>query len=156
MLRFFPEFLGGWRAMALLFVRAVMGVAFILHGLPKIQNPMGWMDAMGMTNVPAFLQALAALTEVGGGFALLLGLLTPLAALGLVCQMLVALFLVHIPKGDPFVAPAPGQSSFESALVYLALSALLMAIGPGRYSLDYVLFGKGAAVWHHGHTLREA
>jgi putative oxidoreductase len=137
-------------------MRAVMGVAFILHGLPKIQNPLGWMDAMGMTNVPAFIQALSAVIEVGGGFALLLGLLTPLAALGIVFQMLGALLLVHLPKGDPFVAAAPNQSSFEPALVYLALALLLMAVGPGRYSLDYWLFGRGATAWHGGQTLREA
>lgn len=154
MQRFFPEFLGGWRAAALLFVRAVMGIAFILHGWPKIQNPMGWMDAMGMANVPAFLQALAALAEFGGGIALLLGLLTPLAALGLVCQMVGALLLVHFPKGDPFVAA--GQSSYELPLVYLALAVLLIAVGPGRYSLDYWLFGRSATLWHGGHTLREA
>lgn len=154
--RFYPEFIGGPRAVALLFMRAVMGVAFILHGLPKIQNPMNWMDAMGMSNVPAFLQALAAVIEVGGGLALLLGLLTPWAAFGLVCQMIGAFALVHLPKGDPFVAAAPGQASFELALVYLALAALLMVIGPGRYSLDYWLFGRDARLWHGGQTLREA
>lgn len=47
-----------------------MGVAFVLHGWPKIQNPMGWMNAMGMQSVPSFLQALAALAEFGGGIAL--------------------------------------------------------------------------------------
>jgi putative oxidoreductase len=156
MRKFFPEFLGGWRATALLFMRVVMGVAFILHGLPKIQNPLGWLDAMGMTNVPAFIQALSAIAEVGGGFALWLGLLTPLASLGIICQMLGALLLVHLPKGDPFVASAPGQSSYEPALVYLALAVLLFAVGPGRYSLDYWLFGRSSAIWHSGHTLREA
>ncbi|MEW6128857.1 MAG: DoxX family protein [Acidobacteriota bacterium] len=155
MRRFFPEFLGGWRATALLFMRAVMGVAFILHGLPKIQNPMNWMDAMGLSNVPGFIQALAAVIEFGGGLALVLGLLTPLAALGIVCQMLGALILVHLPKGDSFVATAPGQSSFEPALVYLALAGLLLAVGPGRYSLDYWLFGRGSAIWHERQTLRE-
>jgi putative oxidoreductase len=140
MRKLYPNFISGWGAMALLLVRLVMGAAFILHGWPKIQNPMGWMNAMGMQGVPSFLQALAALAEFGGGIALISGLLTPIAAFGIVCQMLGALFLVHFPKGDPFVGP-PGGSSYELALVYLVMAVLLIALGPGRWSLDALLFG---------------
>ena len=145
MRKLYPNFISGWGAAALLLVRLVMGVAFILHGWPKIQNPMGWMNAMGGQGVPSFLQALAALAEFGGGIALVLGLLTPIAAFGIVCQMLGALLLVHFPKGDPFVAPAPGASSYELALVYLVMAVLLIALGPGRWSLDSSLFGERAA-----------
>lgn len=141
MRRFFPTFISGWGAATLLIVRVVMGVAFILHGWPKIQNPMGWMNAMGGEGVPSFLQALAALAEFGGGIALLLGLLTPLAALGIVCQMLGALFMVHFPMGHPFVA-ATGGPSYELPLVYLALAILLLVLGPGRWSFDALLFGR--------------
>lgn len=141
MRRFFPTFISGWGAATLLVVRVVMGVAFILHGWPKIQNPMGWMNAMGGEGVPSFLQALAALAEFGGGIALLLGLLTPLAALGIVCQMLGALFMVHFPMAHPFVA-ATGGPSYELPLVYLALAILLLVMGPGRWSFDALLFGR--------------
>lgn len=144
MRRLYPNFIGGWGALALLLVRLVMGAAFILHGWPKIQNPLGWMNVMGGGGMPSFLQALAALAEFGGGIALVLGLLTPIAAIGIVCQMLGALLLVHFPKGDPFVAAAPGASSFEPALVYLIMAVLLIALGPGRWSLDALLFGKRA------------
>lgn len=138
---FFPTFISGWGAATLLVVRVVMGVAFILHGWPKIQNPMGWMNAMGGEGVPSFIQALAALAEFGGGIALVLGLLTPLAALGIVCQMLGALFMVHFPMGHPFVA-ATGGPSYELPLVYLALAILLLVMGPGRWSFDALLFGR--------------
>jgi putative oxidoreductase len=140
MRRLYPNFISGWGATALLLLRLVMGVAFILHGWPKIQNPTGWMNAMGM-GVPSFLQALAAFAEFGGGIALVLGLLTPIAAFGLVCQMLGALLLVHFPNNDPFVG-RPGQSSYELALVYLVVAVLLIALGPGRWSLDALLFGR--------------
>ncbi len=123
----------------MLLLRLVMGAAFILHGWPKIQNPFGWMNAMG-TSTPPLLQALAALAEFGGGIALFVGFLTPFAAFGLACQMLGALFLVHFPKGDPFVAP--GGSSYESALLYLVLSVALMTLGPGQLSADHYLFGR--------------
>lgn len=128
---------------ALLLVRIVMGVAFILHGWPKIQNPTSWMNAMGGEGVPSFLQALAALAEFGGGIALLLGLLTPLAALGIVCQMAAALFLVHFPMDHPFVAT--GGPSYELPLVYLVVAILLLVLGPERWSLDALLFGRSRA-----------
>lgn len=137
MRKLYPNFIGGFGALALLIVRLVMGLAFILHGWPKIQNPVAWMNAMGGSSVPSFLQALAALAEFGGGIALILGLLTPIAAFGLVCQMLGALFLVHIPQGHPFVSQ--GGPSYELALIYLVMSIMLIFLGPGKWSLDAVL-----------------
>jgi putative oxidoreductase len=142
MRRLYPNFIGGFGALALLLVRLVMGVAFVLHGWPKIQNPMGWMNAMGGSSVPSFLQALAALAEFGGGIALILGLLTPIAAFGLVCQMIGALVLVHFPQGHPFVSQ--GGPSYELPLVYLVMSILLIVLGPGKWSVDALLFaGRG-------------
>jgi len=57
----------------LLLLRVVMGIAFLFHGWPKIQNPLGWMGPE--SPVPAIFQALAALAEFGGGMALIVGLL---------------------------------------------------------------------------------
>src|SRR5207245_5587211 len=96
----YPPFLRGRGAVGLLVLRLVTGAAFILHGWPKIQNAFHWMDpADGPAPVPGFLQALAALSEFGGGIALILGFLTPLAALGIACTMITAISMVHIPAG---------------------------------------------------------
>lgn len=141
MRRLFPEFRGGPAAVGLFLVRLVMGAAFILHGWPKLQNPTGWMQAFGLPAAPAAFQVLAVVAEVGGGIALILGLLTPLAALALVGQMVAALTLVHFPNGDPFVG-SPGEASYELALIYLVLALLFLVIGPGKLSVDYVLFGR--------------
>ncbi len=124
-----------------LFLRLVMGVAFVLHGWPKIQDPFGWMGAEAA--MPGILQALAALAEFGGGFALIAGLLTRLASLGLACVMVVAVGLVHMSQGDPFVG-RPGEPSYELAAVYLACAILFLISGPGRWSLDALFFGKRA------------
>jgi putative oxidoreductase len=114
-----------------------MGAAFLFHGWPKIQNPFGWMGPE--SSMPGVLQSLAALAEFGGGLALILGLLTRLACLGIGGTMVVALVTVHLPKGDPFVGK-PGSPSFEPAAVYLACALLVLLLGPGRFSLDALLF----------------
>ena len=127
---------GNLSSVGLLVLRLVVGAAFILHGWPKIQNPMTW---MGPEAMPGILQALAALAEFGGGIALILGLLTRLASLGIASVMVVAIGMVHLPKGHDFVSLS--GPSWELAAVYLACSILFLFLGPGRISADAVLFG---------------
>ena len=131
---------GSWptsrASIGLLALRLVAGSAMALHGWPKIQNPFGWMgDA-----IPGVFQLCAALAEFGGGIAWILGALTPLVSLGLVINMLVALFMVIIPMKLPFVAAKPGEASGELAWLYLAIAILFLTAGPGRFSVDYCLF----------------
>ncbi len=137
---FYTDTADQWGSLGLLLLRLVMGVAFLLHGWPKIQNPFGWIPPE--MSVPGVLQGLAALSEFGGGIALILGLLTRLASLGIASVMVVAIGMVHVPKGDPFVSQ--GGSSYELAAVYLACTILFLLLGPGRFSLDALLFGKPA------------
>jgi putative oxidoreductase len=133
----YPDLVGPQVSAGLLALRLVVGAAFVLHGWPKIQAPMGWMPPEAP--VPAFLQACAAVAEFGGGIALILGLLTRVAALALLVTMAVAATF-HIQQGDPFVPSGPGPS-YELALVYLACSILYLLAGPGRISLDALAFG---------------
>lgn len=135
----YPAFVPGRGAVGLLILRVVTGAAFILHGWGKVQNATGWMTAVGFPNPPPGpVQALAAFAEFGGGIALILGLLTPLAALLIAGTMVGALTLVHLH--DPFVASGKGPSQ-EPAAVYLAIMLLLLTVGPGALSLDAALFG---------------
>ena len=129
---------GGKGAVAILILRVVAGLAFIQHGWPKIQHAFNWMGPEA--SVPGFLQALAALSEFGGGFALVFGLLTQLAALGIACTMLYAIFMVHVPHGDPFVGS--GGRSYELAAVYLAIMVVFLLRGAGRFSLDALVCRK--------------
>ena len=125
-----------WQSVALLVLRLVVGLAFILHGLPKIKNPLHWMG----DKVPSIFQLASAIAEFGGGIALILGFLTPVAAGLLVINMACALLIVHFPQHQPFVGSGPG-GSFELPLVYLAVMIGLIATGPGLYSLDAQLWG---------------
>jgi putative oxidoreductase len=133
----YPDLSGSQVSVGLLPLRVVMGLAFVFHGWQKIQNPLGWMGSEAP--VPGFLQALAAVAEFVGGIALVCGLLTRLAALGILSVMVTALAMAHVPHGDPFVGK-PGQRSAEPAAVYLCCAVLFLVVGPGRYSLDGLLF----------------
>lgn len=123
-------------SLALLPLRIVMGLAFILHGWGKVRAPFSWMGE-GAT-VPGILQAMAAFSEFAGGMALVLGLLTPLASALLAVTMAEAVRF-HLSSGDPFVGA--GGPSYELAAVYFSAALLFLIIGPGRYSLDAVAFG---------------
>lgn len=138
----------GLGSFGLLLLRLVVGGAFVLHGLPKIQKPFNWMgDAF-----PGFLQALAAISEFGGGLALILGLLTPIAMLGLISTMMVAVS-THVMRGDPWV----GQGgSFELPALYLIIALTIALLGPGRFSLDALLFGKNSGAWGSSRLLRQS
>ena len=139
MRRLYGPFVDGPGAVGLLVLRVIVGAAFMLHGWPKIQHPFGWMPPG--SPFPAFLQALAALSEFGGGLALILGLLTPIAALGIGCTMAVAAYTL-ISSGAPFVASAPATPSFELPAVLFGAAIALMLVGPGRLSVDAQLFRK--------------
>ncbi|MDZ4677952.1 MAG: DoxX family protein [Oligoflexia bacterium] len=128
-----------WGSTALLILRLIVGVAFVLHGWGKIQNPFAWMGPDAP--VPGFFQFLAALSEFGGGLALIVGFLTKLAALGLTFTMIAATGMHMFVMKDPFVNQT-GGSSYELALVYLGISLLFLMMGPGKFSLDSKIFGE--------------
>lgn len=136
----FPPFLSGKAAVGLLLLRLVVGAAFVLHGWPKIQHPDGPTGWMGPNpEVPAALLAVAAFSEFVGGFALIVGVFTPLASLALMGVIIGAL-RHHLMAHDPFVNP--GGASYELAAVYLAANVLLLFVGPGVLSVDAALFGR--------------
>lgn len=135
---YYSPFFGPPASVGLLVLRVVAGLALMLHGWPKIQKAFSWMGPDSWA--PGFLQALAAFAEFGGGLALILGLLTPLACLLVMATMATAIFSVHVPHGDPFVKSGPGGGSYELAALYLAIACTLLFTGPGRNSLDYLLF----------------
>lgn len=123
----------------LLIARVVIGLAMMHHGWNKIQNPFEWMGPDSPT--PGIFQALAALSEFGGGLAWILGLLTPLASLGVFCTMIVAVHMHAIVRGDPFYASGGGKS-YELAAMYLSYALTMIAVGPGQWSLDQKIFGR--------------
>ncbi len=83
-------------------VRLVLGVVFFAHGAQKM---LGWFGGYGFhgtmgfftqqMGIPAPLAFLAICAEFFGGLGLLVGLLSRIAALGIIVNMLVAIATVH-------------------------------------------------------------
>ncbi len=134
---FYGDFVTGRGAAGLLVLRVAAGAALMAHGWDKIQNPFGWMPPD--RGIPPFLQFLAAFSEFFGGLAFVVGLLTPLATLGVIATMFVATFVAL--KDAPLIGSGAGASK-EAALTYLVIASVLFLAGPGAYSLDRFLFGR--------------
>ena len=136
---FYPKAYSNSISTALIILRIIMGTAFVLHGSGKIQHPLGWMPPE--SGIPGFFQFLAAISEFVGGLFLIVGLLTPLAALGIFFTMSVAVFFHGFVRHDPFVSQT-GGAAFELPLLYWAVAILFIMAGPGSYSLDAQIFKK--------------
>lgn len=115
-------------------VRIVTGIIFFAHGYMKLfvwglAGTTGAFTQMGVP-VPGITAPLIAILEVGGGIALIIGLLTRVVALGFVIDMLGAIFLVRL-KGGFF---APDGAEFE--ILLCAASVALVIAGAGALSID--------------------
>lgn len=122
--------------LALLVLRFAVGAVMLAHGVnhirPNIDGTAAWFGSMGMK--PATLHAwLASVTEIGAGLLLLLGLLTPFAAAGVVGVMFVAWAINH--RGNGFFIFRPGEG-WEYVMTLGVVGLTIGTIGPGAWSLD--------------------
>ena len=126
----------------LLILRIVIGIVFLMHGGQKlfVYGFAGVTGAFGQMGapMPAITGPLAAIVEFLAGGALVIGLLTRLAALGLAIDMLGAIILVHYKGG--FFLP----TGYEFALTLLAANVAIAIAGAGYYSLDRVIADRRA------------
>jgi putative oxidoreductase len=131
---------------ALTVLRLVLGVIFFAHGAQKV---LGWFGGYGFSatlagmsgmGLPKFIVVLVMLAEFGGSILLILGALTRLGALGIICVMLGAIATVHIKVGF-FMNWAGTQKGegFEYHLLALAIAVALLIRGGGAFSVDHAL-----------------
>jgi putative oxidoreductase len=125
-------------AYGLLFLRVAIGLIFFGHGAqklfgwwggPGLPGVRGWLGSMGF-RMPGVLALLVSISEASG-LLLVVGLLTPFAALFVTSAMVVAIVSVHWKNG---FWSANGGYEFNVSLIGGAVA--LAATGPGRFSLD--------------------
>ena len=123
--------------LGLTILRVVLGIVFVMHGGQKLfvfglDGVAGGFAQMGVP-APGLTGPLTAFVEFLGGLALIFGLLSRLAAVGLIVVMLGAIVIVHLKAG--FFAP----NGVEFPLTLIAGLAAVALIGPGEYSIDAVI-----------------
>ena len=83
-------------------LRLIVGYGFMEHGFAKLaRGPEAFPAILHALGVPAphLMGWLTILVEIGGGLAVLLGALVPLASIPMAAVLLVAAITVHLPYG---------------------------------------------------------
>lgn len=117
----------------LLGLRLVAGLGMFLHGLKKAPFAMSW----AQDSLPAIVQLLVVIIEIGVPLFWFVGFLTPVVSF-LLMMIMAGAAGFHMMKGDGFTT----QPGYELALMYVLISSVLMVLGPGLFSLDYVFLKK--------------
>ncbi len=100
----------------------------MMHGLPKLLDISNTQNSFTNMGLPPELAIVIGLLEFIGGLAILLGVLTRIAAGLLAINMIGAILLVKLSKG--FI------DGYELDLLYLAIMISLMLTGPGNVSIE--------------------
>jgi putative oxidoreductase len=122
-------------------VRLIVGVIMTAHGLQKLNLgpakfgaatlvPLGVPYADVMAYVVTF-------TELAGGILLVVGLLSRLAALALLIELVTTIVLVKSHVG--LIAPPARGAGAELDLALIAGLLVILLAGPGRASIDHML-----------------
>ncbi len=121
----------------LLWLRVLTGLGIATHGYQKLFGGImpQFMEGLVKLGLPAagFFAHAAGCAEFFGGLLIAFGLVTRIGAALVFITMSVAAFHAH--------AGAPLQER-EMALAYWTISGAIVLIGAGKYSLDWLLFGR--------------
>jgi putative oxidoreductase len=131
----FTSLFGVGQDLAAFVLRIGLGIAFIVHGYPKLNKQArkgtgDWLKSMG---IPAIFGSVAGVAEFFGGIALLIGFLTPIVAALFVIWMLALIWLSLAKIKKKFVG------GWELDFLLLISSLALVSLGSGLLSVDRVL-----------------
>jgi putative oxidoreductase len=120
-------------------LRVMVGLTFLLTGLPKLQNPAGFIGFVTSLRFPApgILAWIPIIMEPLGGVLLIAGLATRWVGLYYVVEMAITGLWVKAARGTPFIVASgkPGVG-FELDLLLLAGALALVLLGSGQLSLE--------------------
>jgi len=128
-----------FQSFSLLFTRVALAYGFYEPALTKWTNfntTTEWFSSLGIPFAP-FMTLLTASVELIGVVFLVLGLFTRLITIPLIIIMAIAVLTVHLPHGF-----SVANNGFEIPLYYFIFLSLLTSYGAGRFSLDYLIWGK--------------
>lgn len=120
---------------AILLLRIGTASLMLTHGIPKLlrllDGDFSFGDPIGIGSTASLI--LVTFAEAICAALVLLGLMTRISLIPLIIAMLVAVFIAH--AGDPF-------SDKELGLFFLISFIVLFLTGPGKYSVDQMIFRK--------------
>jgi putative oxidoreductase len=132
------------------FLRLVLGIVMLPHGAQKM---FGWFGGYGFNgtlgfmtqqlHIPEMFAVLAIVAEFAGALGLITGLLSRVAASGILAIMLVAVALVHSHVG--FFMNWGGTlkgEGFEYHLLAIGIAVAVIINGGGAWSVDRLLSRK--------------
>ena len=120
---------------ALLLLRVITGTVLIHHGYEKLANIENFADAFVRPlhlPFPIFFSYLAAFSEIGGSWLLIIGLATRVGALAIVGTVSVAMYHALLTSGFNIFL-------LELLLLYFASASSIALTGPGNFSIDEVI-----------------
>ena len=128
-------------------LRLVLGVIFLCHGGQKV---LGWFggttfgDSMKMftqgMHIPVVFAFLAIMAEFAGGIGLIVGFLGRIAAFGIICNMIVAIYMFHYQAGLFMNWSGKQQGEgYEYHLLAIAVGLAILVKGSGALSVDRAL-----------------
>lgn len=128
----FPQsFRGKGVSLLILLMRVFFGILFFTHGLDKMMNfnelSYTYPDVLGFGSYMTLMVTI--FCEFCCSLFLIAGLLVRIMTIPMIIAMGVAFFDVHdamMPEG-------------ELALIYFIMFIILFFVGPGRYSVDYLI-----------------
>jgi len=134
--------------LTLTLIRVGLAIVFFPHGA---QKALGWWGGFGFSaTMDAFtpqygpvLAFLAIAAEFAGSLGLLLGLFGRVAAFGLLCNMLVAVFMVHSKFGF-FMNWQNNHAGegFEFHILAITMLLVILIRGSGAFSVDRAVVEK--------------
>ena len=127
------SWLGKWNNAGLLVLRLAIAVMFIVHGLNKWSmwgmEPSEQLQASMLT-----IMKILSIAEPLAGLAMIIGYLTPVAAIGLIAEMLGA---VNLKVNVLHLRFTEAQSTgWELEFMIIAALVCLLFTGPGRFSIE--------------------